>query len=103
MFDSYFELGKRIRKHYLSPGVIMHLASGRFIPPLHRRSLYSLQYSMLPVKRPSAADLWKQLNGRNNDVVSARTRSGNGHLSTNVRGVVPTIGGRKGREASNGI
>lgn len=61
MFHSYFELGDRIRKHYFSPSVLLCLASGQFVPPIHRRNLYSLQYSMLPAKRASISDLWKKL------------------------------------------
>ncbi|KAF2641330.1 Gpi1-domain-containing protein [Massarina eburnea CBS 473.64] len=65
MFESYFELGNRIRKHYLSPSVVLCLASGQFVPPIHRQNLYSLQYSMLPAKRAGIAELWRQLNGKN--------------------------------------
>lgn len=62
MFQSYFELGNRIRKHYLSPSVILCLVSGQFVPPIHRRNLYSLQYSMLPARRAGVSELWKRLN-----------------------------------------
>ena len=61
MFQPYFELGGRIRKHYLSPGVFLSLASGQFVPPLHRRTLYSLQYSMLPAERATVSELWERL------------------------------------------
>lgn len=64
MFDSYFELGNRLRQHYLSPSVIFALSSGQFVPPIHRRNLYSLQYGMLPAKRAGIAELWRQLNGK---------------------------------------
>lgn len=64
MFQSYFELGDRIRKHYLSPSVLLCLVSGQFVPPIHRHNLYSLQYSMLPVERASIAELWDKLTGR---------------------------------------
>ncbi|KAJ4982986.1 N-acetylglucosaminyl transferase component [Stagonosporopsis vannaccii] len=64
MFHSYFELGTRIRKHYLSPSVFLSLASGQFIPPIHRRNLYSLQYSMLPADRVGVGELWRQLTAR---------------------------------------
>lgn len=64
MFDSYFELGNRLRKHYLSPSVIFSLSSGQFVPPIHRHSLYSLQYGMLPAKRAGIAELWKQFNSK---------------------------------------
>ncbi|KAF2011648.1 Gpi1-domain-containing protein [Aaosphaeria arxii CBS 175.79] len=62
MFHSYFELGDRIRKHYLSPSVLLCLGSGQFVPPIHRRDLYSLQYSMLPAERIGISELWKRLN-----------------------------------------
>jgi phosphatidylinositol glycan class Q protein len=61
MFHSYSELGNRIRKHYFSPSVFLSLASGQFVPPIHRRNLYSLQYSMLPAKRVSIGELWRRL------------------------------------------
>ncbi|KAL5116793.1 pig-Q [Pleosporales sp. CAS-2024a] len=61
MFNPYFELGTRIRKHYLTPSVLLNLASGQFVPPIHRRTLYSLQYSMLPAERASVAELWEKL------------------------------------------
>ncbi|KAI9682728.1 MAG: phosphatidylinositol N-acetylglucosaminyltransferase subunit gpi1 [Trizodia sp. TS-e1964] len=61
MFHQYFELGHRIRKHYLSPRVILCLATGRFVPPIHRKNLYSLQYSMLPARRAGILELWKRL------------------------------------------
>lgn len=61
MFDQYFQLGHRIRKHYLSPGVILLLVTGRFLPPIHRKSLYSLQYSMLPAQRAGIQEVWNQL------------------------------------------
>jgi phosphatidylinositol glycan class Q protein len=62
MFHPYFELGGRIRKHYLAPSVFLSLASGEFVPPIHRRTLYSLQYSMLPADRASVSELWEKLN-----------------------------------------
>jgi phosphatidylinositol glycan class Q protein len=62
MFHPYFELGGRIRKHYLSPSVFLSLASGQFVPPIHRRTLYSLQYSMLPANRATVEELWQRLN-----------------------------------------
>ncbi|KAL4884656.1 muts domain V-domain-containing protein [Aspergillus karnatakaensis] len=61
MFDQYFQLGHRLRKHYLSPRVIFCLFTGRFVPPIHRRNLYSMQYSMLPDVRPSLAQVWTEL------------------------------------------
>ena len=61
MFQPYFELGDRIRKHYFSPSVLLCLVSGQFVPPIHRSNLYSLQYSMLPATRTSVGELWKKL------------------------------------------
>jgi phosphatidylinositol glycan class Q protein len=65
MFQPYFELGDRIRKHYFSPSVLLCLVSGQFVPPIHRRNLYSLQYSMLPANRASIGELWRKLTERN--------------------------------------
>jgi phosphatidylinositol glycan class Q protein len=62
MFHPYFELSSRIRKHYLAPSVFLSLASGEFVPPIHRRTLYSLQYSMLPANRATVGELWEKLN-----------------------------------------
>lgn len=61
MFDQYFQLGHRIRKHYLSPSVLLCLATGQFLPPIHRKSLYSLQYSMLPARRAGILEVWAWL------------------------------------------
>ncbi|KAL3453907.1 muts domain V-domain-containing protein [Aspergillus insuetus] len=61
MFDQYFQLAHRLRKHYLSPRVIFCLFTGRFVPPIHRRNLYSMQYSMLPDVRPSLSQVWSEL------------------------------------------
>ncbi|KAI9754075.1 MAG: Sterol 3-beta-glucosyltransferase [Chaenotheca gracillima] len=61
MFHEYFQLGQRLRKHYLSPRVILCLATGRFVPPIHRKNLYSLQYSMLPARRAGIHDVWSKL------------------------------------------
>jgi phosphatidylinositol glycan class Q protein len=61
MFHQYFQLGHRIRSHYLSPRVLLGLATGRFVPPIHRKNLYSLQYSMLPARRIGVWDMWRAL------------------------------------------
>lgn len=61
MFDQYFQLGHRLRKHYLAPRVIFCLVTGRFVPPIHRRNLYSMQYSMLPARRAGMAEVWTML------------------------------------------
>ncbi|MCJ1382212.1 phosphatidylinositol N-acetylglucosaminyltransferase subunit gpi1 [Xylographa soralifera] len=60
-FDQYFQLAERIRQHYLSARVGLHLATGRFVPPIHRKNLYSLQYSMLPLRRYEISEVWKRL------------------------------------------
>ncbi|KAF2033299.1 Gpi1-domain-containing protein [Setomelanomma holmii] len=64
MFNPYFELGGRIRKHYFSGSVFLNLASGEFVPPIHRGTLYSLQYSMLPADRTTIGELWERLKGK---------------------------------------
>ncbi|KAI9827626.1 MAG: hypothetical protein M1819_006915 [Sarea resinae] len=61
MFHQYFQLGARIRKHYLSPSVVLCLATGRFVPPIHLKNLYSLQYSMLPATRVGIMEIWSRL------------------------------------------
>jgi len=61
MFHQYFQLGHRIRKHYLSPRVLLCLVTGKFVPPMHRKNLYSLQYSMLPARRAGIMDMWHAL------------------------------------------
>ncbi|KAI0023419.1 N-acetylglucosaminyl transferase component-domain-containing protein [Xylariomycetidae sp. FL0641] len=62
MFHQYFQMGNRIRKHYLSPRVLFCLVTGRFVPPIHRKNLYSLQYSMLPARRAGIMEMWEALN-----------------------------------------
>ncbi|KAI1325391.1 n-acetylglucosaminyl transferase component GPI1 [Xylariaceae sp. FL0255] len=62
MFHQYFQMGSRIRKHYLSARVLFCLLSGRFVPPIHRKNLYSLQYSMLPAHRAGIMEMWEKLN-----------------------------------------
>ncbi|KAI1075167.1 Gpi1-domain-containing protein [Whalleya microplaca] len=62
MFHQYFQMGNRIRKHYLSPRVLFCLVTGRFVPPIHRKVLYSLQYSMLPARRAGLMEMWEALN-----------------------------------------
>jgi phosphatidylinositol glycan class Q protein len=58
MFHQYFQLAHRIRKHYLSPRVLLCLLTGKFVPPINRKNLYSLQYSMLPAKRAGIVEMW---------------------------------------------
>lgn len=62
MFHQYFQMAHRIRKHYLSPRVLLCLLTGQFVPPIDRRSLYSLQYSMLPAKRATVWEMRRALN-----------------------------------------
>jgi len=81
MFNTYFQLGYRIRKHYLSPRVILALATGRFVPPIHRRNLYSLQYSMLPARRAGIGEVWGRLTEERTGVgVGAAGRKGIGEM-----------------------
>lgn len=62
IFNQYFQMAHRIRKHYLSPRVLFCLLTGKLVPPINRKNLYSLQYSMLPDRRASVADVWAALN-----------------------------------------
>jgi phosphatidylinositol glycan class Q protein len=62
MFHQYFQMGNRLRKHYLSNRVVFCLVTGRFVPPIHRKNLYSLQYSMLPARRAGIMEMWEALN-----------------------------------------
>lgn len=62
IFEQYFLLGSRIRKHYLSPKVVFRLLTGRFVPPLGREEMYGLQYSVLPRERIGMAEVWRILN-----------------------------------------
>ena len=78
MFDQYFRLGHRIRRHYLSPGVVLCVVTGQFLPPIHRRSLYSLQYSMLPAQRPSVLEVWNRLTERTPPVSNGSIKIPNG-------------------------
>jgi phosphatidylinositol glycan class Q protein len=86
MFQSYFELSNRIRKHYLSPSVILSLITGQFVPPIDRRDLYSLQYSMLPAKRVSISELWGRLNGPEE---LPRTSGSNGYTVSPAKLEIP--------------
>ncbi|KAL2263255.1 hypothetical protein VTK26DRAFT_7602 [Humicola hyalothermophila] len=62
MFHQYFQMGNRIRKHYLAPRVLLCLLTGKFVPPLNRKNLYSLQYSMLPARRAGVMEMWNAVN-----------------------------------------
>lgn len=59
---------------------MLALVSGQFIPPIHRKSLYSLQYSMLPAKRVSVRELWVLLSGETS------MSEGNGSMNGSVNG-----------------
>ncbi|KKA27017.1 hypothetical protein TD95_000534 [Thielaviopsis punctulata] len=61
MFQQYFHMAQRIRKHYLSLSVLLCLLTGRFVPPIDRKNLYSLQYSMLPTQRAGIWEMWESL------------------------------------------
>lgn len=92
-FSQYAQLGHRLRKHYLSPRVFICLISGQFVPPIHRKNLYSLQYSMLPAQRVGIGDLWKLLTEEN-----AAAENGK---SDHVNGIVnpPSLGRKAGAKA----
>ncbi|KAF7544701.1 hypothetical protein G7046_g9733 [Stylonectria norvegica] len=62
MFHQYFQMAHRIRKHYLSPRVLFCLLTGMVVPPINRKNLYSLQYSMLPARRAPVWEMWRALN-----------------------------------------
>ncbi|PNY28860.1 N-acetylglucosaminyl-phosphatidylinositol biosynthetic protein gpi1 [Tolypocladium capitatum] len=62
MFHQYSQMAHRIRKHYLSPRVLLCLLTGQFVPPINRRNLYSLQYSMLPARRATVWEMWRAVN-----------------------------------------
>jgi len=87
MFDQYFQLGHRLRKHYLSPRVILCLFRGRFVPPIHRRNMYSLQYSMLPARRMGMSEVWKLLTEKRTSSGSSGTNNimlSNGAMGTGL-------------------
>lgn len=88
MLNEYFQLGSRISKHYLSPGVILCLVTGRFVPPIHRKNLYSLQYSMLPAQRVGFTELWRQLTEKDQTAASFPELVGlNGHARKGSNGL----------------
>lgn len=86
MFDQYFQLGQRLKKHYLSPRVIFCLATGRFIPPIHRRNLYSLQYSMLPLRRVGIAEVWSRLTEKGPRTMNSGKGAGRGAVYRAING-----------------
>ncbi len=96
MFQQYFQLGNRLRKHYLSFNVILCLMTGQFVPPIHRKNLYSLQYSMLPARRAGVMEMWKALTWDD-----SRELNGNGNLKkrSSWPGSGGGGGGRKNRRS----
>lgn len=42
--------------------MLLCLLTGKFVPPINRKNLYSLQYSMLPAKRSGIMDMWAAIN-----------------------------------------
>ncbi|KAI1352066.1 N-acetylglucosaminyl transferase component [Xylaria sp. FL0043] len=92
MFHQYFQMGNRLRKHYLSPRVLFCLVTGRFVPPIHRKNLYSLQYSMLPARRAGIMDIWEALNS-----LPAKQPVG-----SQSYGLAPNIATLNGRRHMNG-
>lgn len=51
--------------------------TGKFVPPIHRKSLYSLQYSMLPARRVGVGEVWRMLYG---DHVDSKEPTMNGSV-----------------------
>lgn len=90
MFHQYFQMAHRIRKHYLSPRVLLCLVTGKFVPPINRKDLYSLQYSMLPARRAGIVEMWDALNSatppRRRPVNILVLANGKRHLNSYVGG-----------------
>ena len=76
IFEQYFQLWARIRRHYLAPRVMLRLLTGRFVPPLGRNEMYGLQYSALPRERATIGEVWNCLSEMH------PTGSGTGRSST---------------------
>ncbi|KIX06871.1 uncharacterized protein Z518_04847 [Rhinocladiella mackenziei CBS 650.93] len=86
IFEQYFQLWARIRRHYLSPKVVFRLLTGRFVPPLGRSEMYGLQYSVLPRERATISEVWKSLSENQStarDRVPSYPRTPKGSLGTN--------------------
>ncbi|KAF9889166.1 phosphatidylinositol N-acetylglucosaminyltransferase subunit gpi1 [Aspergillus nanangensis] len=92
MFDQYFQLGHRLRKHYLAPRVIFCLFTGRFVPPIHRRNLYSMQYSMLPARRAGLAEVWSMLTQPRKNSSSGGGSMSVGGIGTAANGILKVPG-----------
>jgi phosphatidylinositol glycan class Q protein len=89
MFHQYFQMGHRIRKHYLSPRVLLCLLTGQFVPPLNRKNLYSLQYSMLPARRAGVMEMWNAVNSLPDS--SSSSSSSTSSSWERRKGVVPVV------------
>ncbi|RAL10893.1 uncharacterized protein BO97DRAFT_435759 [Aspergillus homomorphus CBS 101889] len=93
MFDQYFQLGHRLRKHYLAPRVIFCLVTGRFVPPIHRRNLYGMQYSMLPARRATMMEVWSMLTQpRKTGSGGSSSSSMGGGIGTAANGILKVPG-----------
>lgn len=99
MFNEYFQLGTRLRAHYLSPRVFLCLVTGRFVPPIHRKNLYSLQYSMLPAQRAGIGELWSKLMEKDASP-SARPKPMPVFMGWKENGA---FGGMNGRRVNGGV
>lgn len=64
------------------------------MPPIHRKNLYSLQYSMLPVQRATISELWQLLTGER------KTEGVGGSAYTNGYGHVGNL--PAGKKSGNG-
>jgi phosphatidylinositol glycan class Q protein len=91
MFHQYFQMGHRIRKHYLSPRVLLCLLTGQFVPPLNRKNLYSLQYSMLPARRAGVMEMWNAVNSLPDSAASGSSSSSAWERKRGERLVVPVV------------
>ncbi|KAL2023688.1 hypothetical protein VTK56DRAFT_1402 [Thermocarpiscus australiensis] len=98
MFHQYFQMGHRIRKHYLSPRVLLCLLTGKFVPPLNRKNLYSLQYSMLPARRAGVMEMWNAVNS----LPSPKKRVSPLHVPVLANGKVYPSNYMGGRARNNG-
>ena len=96
-FAQYAHLTDRLRKHYLSPRVFLYLVSGQFIPPIHRKNLYSLQYSMLPARRVTVGELWRLLSESGSGKTDSASMNGTAPGHPNGGG-----GGGGGRKSARG-
>ncbi|KAK5172896.1 pig-Q [Saxophila tyrrhenica] len=93
----YAQLGHRVRKHYFSPRVFLAIVSGQFVPPIHRKNLYGLQYSMLPKQRVSVGELWRLLT---EDRREKQMEVANGFV---VNGFPAGAGARRGAGRKGGV